>query len=127
MGERIQRPLGLAKLEREPGAVLLAGAGVVEPQQHRAGRFGRRRGPAADLEHPPRADRAHGERDAPGGHPRTVDRRGQGGEVLARDAAVGGGQVGQPRRDGLETEIAQQLGVDLDAQVRPHDQGPRRG
>ena len=70
---------------------------------------------------------AHGERDAPGGHPRTVDRRGQGGEVLARDAAVGGGQVGQPRRDGLETEIAQQLGVDLDAQVRPHDQGPRRG
>ena len=56
--ERIERPFGLAQAEREPGPLLFARAGVEKPQQQRARRLGRRRRPAADVEHARRTLRA---------------------------------------------------------------------
>ena len=99
LGQRVERALGLAQAQREVGALGLGAAGVGQPQQHGAGRLGRRGRAAAHLEHarPSRRCAPGGQSVAAAQRRTRASRLGQRFEILGDNAAIVAGQLGKSR------------------------------
>ena len=122
----LERAFGLPQPQRELGALFLARAGVEEPQQQRARRFGRRRRPAANLEHPAGAVRPHLARDPAGGRAGRFHFADERLKILGDNPAVVTGQFGKTPRLSAKAELAYQLRIGLDPSVCAQNERPRR-
>ncbi len=118
MSQRIKRAFSLAKLARERGALRFGIADVEEPQQHRAVRFGRRRGGTPHLDDALRG----GEADHPA--QRLGPERGdfkigqQESEIVGDDPPRLAAEPVEPGGWMGDAEIAKQLVVDVKRAVR---------
>ena len=108
------------------GALLLAGAGVEQPQQDGARRLGRRGLAAAHLEHPARTGDAHLALERLARHRRRLDGGDQRRQIVLVETAVLAGEVGQGGRRAGDAKLAKQPRIGLQPAVGVDDHRPRR-
>src|SRR5215203_4340290 len=123
--KRIERAFGLAQAQCQPGSVLLASAGVEEPEEDGARRLWIRRMAAPHFEYAWRAVCAHLASYAARGCPCSVDLRLERLQVFGRDAAVIADELCKALRPRLQSKISDQPLVGFDTAIGAHDQWPR--